>query len=108
MLLIEMPKLGILDEKQAAASAGPAPIARQSGNRKGKALIRAGQRQVRQALYIPTLLAIRFSADSNTKYEQLIKAGNAPKQAITAAMKKITIHASALLKKGRKWEPRVA
>jgi transposase len=108
MLLIEMPELGSLDEKQVAALAGLAPIARQSGNWKGKAFIRGGRRQVRQALYMPALVAIRFNADFKAKYEQLIKAGKAPKQAITAIMRKLVILANALLKKGRKWQTQVA
>ena len=108
MLLIEMPELGSLDEKQVAALAGLAPIARQSGNWKGKSFIRGGRQQVRQGLYMPALVAIRFNADLKTKYEQLIKAGKAPKQAITAVMRKIIILANALLKKGRKWQPQVA
>jgi transposase len=108
MLLIEMPELGSLDEKQVAALAGLAPIARQSGNWKGKSFIRGGRQQVRQGLYMPALVAIRFNADLKAKYEQLIKAGKAPKQAITAVMRKLIILANALLKKGRKWQTRVA
>ena len=108
MLLIEMPELGSLDEKQVAALAGLAPIARQSGNWKGKSFIRGGRQQVRQGLYMPDLVAIRFNADLKTKYEQLIKAGKAPKQAITAVMRKLIILANALLKKDRKWQTRVA
>ena len=88
--------------------AGLAPIARQSGNWKGKAFIRGGRRQVRQALYMPDLVAIRFNADFKAKYEQLIKAGKAPKQAITAVMRKFIILANAPLKKDKKWQPRVA
>jgi transposase len=108
MLLIEMPELGSLNEKQVAALAGLAPIARQSGNWKGKSFIRGGRQQVRQGLYMPALVAIRFNADLKAKYEQLIKAGKAPKQAITAVMRKLIILANALLKKGRQWQTRVA
>ena len=108
MLLIEMPELGSLNEKQVAALAGLAPIARQSGNWKGKSFIRGGRQQVRQGLYMPALVAIRFNADLKAKYEQLIKAGKAPKKAITAVMRKLIILANALLKKGRQWQTRVA
>jgi transposase len=104
MLLIEMPELGSLNEKQVAALAGLAPIARQSGNWKGKSFIRGGRQQVRQGLYMPALVAIRFNADLKAKYEQLIKAGKAPKKAITAVMRKLIILANALLKKGRQWQ----
>jgi transposase len=108
MLLIEMPELGSLNEKQVAALAGLAPIARQSGNWKGKSFIRGGRQQVRQGLYMPALVAIRFNADLKAKYEQLIKAGKAPKKAITAVMRKLIILANALLKKDRQWQTRVA
>ena len=108
MLLIEMPELGSLDEKQVAALAGLAPIARQSGNWKGKSFIRGGRQQVRQGLYMPALVAIRFNAELKAKYEQLIKAGKAPKQAITAVMRKLIILANALLKKGIQCQTRVA
>jgi transposase len=97
-----------LIKDQVAALAGLAPIARQSGNWKGKSFIRGGRQQVRQGLYMPALVAIRFNADLKTKYEQLIKAGKAPKQAITAVMRKLIILANALLKKDRKWQTRVA
>ena len=56
----------------------------------------------------PFTSAIRVNADLKAPYEQLIKAGKAPKQAITAVMRKLLILANALLKKGRKRQPRVA
>ncbi|MCA3366086.1 MAG: hypothetical protein INF79_10785 [Roseomonas sp.] len=57
---------------------------------------------------MPVLVAIRFDADFRTKYEQLITAGKTPKQAITVVMRKIIILANSLLKKGGRWQPRVA
>jgi transposase len=97
-----------LIKDQVAALAGLAPIVRQSGNWKGKSFIRGGRQQVWRGLYRPALVATRFNADLKTKYEQLIKAGKAPKQAITAVMRKLIILANALLKKGSKWQTRVA
>jgi len=49
-LLIEMPELGALEAGQAAALAGLAPIARQSGRWTGKAFIKGGRANVRNAL----------------------------------------------------------
>ncbi|MCA3324405.1 MAG: hypothetical protein INF75_12470 [Roseomonas sp.] len=57
---------------------------------------------------MPVLVAIRFDADFRAKYEQLITAGKTPKQAITVVMRKIIILANSLLKKGGRWQPRVA
>ena len=48
----------------------------------------------------------RFNADLAAKDEQLIKAGKAPRQAITAVMRKLIILAHALLKNGIKWQER--
>ena len=60
-MLIDMPELGTLDSKQVASLAGFAPIARDSGQHRGKRHIRGGRAQLRQALYMPALVATRFS-----------------------------------------------
>ena len=60
-MLIEIPELGTLDSKQIASLAGLAPIARDSGQHSGKRHIRGGCAQLRQALYMPALVATRFN-----------------------------------------------
>jgi transposase len=107
MLVTEMPELGRLDPKQAASLAGLAPIARQSGRWKGKSFVQGGRAHVRQALYMPALVAMRFNPDLKQKYGQLIAAGKAPKQAITAIMRKLIVLANAILKAGRTWQPKL-
>jgi transposase len=104
-LLIDMPELGTLAQGQAASLAGLAPVARQSGTWTGRAFIRGGRANVRQALYMPALVAMRFNPDLKAKYDQLKVAGKAPKVAITAIMRKLVVLANALLKAGRKWQP---
>lgn len=108
MLITEMPELGSLGAKQAAALAGLAPIARQSGQWKGKAFVQGGRKQVRRSLYMPALVAMRFNPDLKAKYNQLVAAGKAPKQAITAIMRKIIVLANALIKSDRPWKNRMA
>ena len=61
-LLVEMPELGALAHKGAASLAGLAPIARDSGQHRGKRCIRGGRAPLRQALYMPALVAVRFNA----------------------------------------------
>lgn len=107
MLVTEMPELGRLDPKQAASLAGLAPIARQSGRWTGKSFVQGGRAHVRQALYMPALVAMRFNPDLKHKYQQLITAGKAPKQAITAIMRKLIVLANAILKAGRTWQPKL-
>ena len=107
-MLIEMPELGTMDNKCAASLAGLAPVARDSGQHSGKRFIRAGRAHLRQALYMPALVAIRFNADMKTKYQALVAAGKPPKVAITAVMRKLLILANALLREHRNWTPKSA
>ncbi|TPG39915.1 IS110 family transposase [Roseomonas nepalensis] len=107
-MLIEMPELGAMDNKCAASLAGLAPVARDSGQHSGKRFIRAGRAHLRQALYMPALVAIRFNADMKAKYQALVAAGKPPKVAITAVMRKLLILANALLREHRNWTPKPA
>jgi transposase len=107
-LIATMPELGSLDNKQAASLAGLAPVARQSGQWKGKSFIRGGRANVRQALYMPALVAARFNPDLKAKYQQLVTAGKPAKIAITAVMRKLVVTANALLKADRCWQQSLA
>lgn len=107
-MLIDMPELGTLDSKQVASLAGLAPIARDSGQHRGKRHIRGGRAQLRQALYMPALVATRFNPDMKAKYTALVAAGKPAKVAITAIMRKLVILANALLKAKRNWAPKPA
>jgi len=104
-IVATMPELGSLDNKQAASLAGLAPVARQSGQWKGKSFIRGGRANVRQALYMPALVAARFNPDLKAKYQQLVAAGKPAKIAITTVMRKLVVIVNALLKADRLWNP---
>jgi len=104
-MLVEMPELGALEHKCAASLAGLAPIARDSGQRSGKRFIRGGRAHLRHALYMPALVAVRFSAAMKAKYDALRAAGKPPKVALTAIMRKLIILANALIRDGRIWSP---
>lgn len=105
-LLIEMPELGRLENRCVASLAGLAPIARESGQHTGKRFIRGGRAALRQALYMPALVAIRFNPDMKAKYQAFIAAGKPAKVAITAIMRKLAILANALLRRGTTWQPK--
>jgi transposase len=107
-LLIEMPELGSLEGKQAASLAGLAPVARQSGTWKGHAFIQGGRAFLRQALYMPALVASRFNPDLKAAYARLLKAGKPAKVAITAVMRKLLLIANALLRDNRLWSEKTA
>jgi transposase len=107
-LLADMPELGQLEPKQAASLAGLAPMARESGTWRGKSFIRGGRAHVRQALYMPALVAMRFNEPLKIKYRALTEAGKPAKVAITAIMRKLIVLANALLRNDRKWSPHLA
>ncbi|MDF0546747.1 IS110 family transposase [Sphingobium sp. H39-3-25] len=103
-LIVTMPELGTLDGKEAASLAGLAPVARQSGQWKGKSFIRGGRANVRQALFMPALIAARFNPDLKSKYQQMVADGKPAKVAITTLMRKLVVTANALLKADRLWQ----
>ncbi len=107
-LLIDMPELGTMDAKQAASLAGLAPVTRQSGTWQGKSFIQGGRANLRQAIYMPALVAIRFNPPLKAKYLALRQAGKPAKVAIVAIMRKLVIIANALLRDTRTWTPEVA
>lgn len=108
IMLVEMPELGTLEHPCAASLAGLAPIARDSGQHRGKRFIRGGRAHLRQAIYMPALVAVRFNPSLKAKYDALRAAGKAPKLALTAVMRKLVILANALLRDNRPWSAETA
>jgi transposase len=102
-MLIDMPELGSMDAKRTASLGGLAPMTRQSGKWQGKSRIQGGRAALRQALYMPALVAIRFNAPLKAAYLGLRKAGKPAKVAIVAIMRKLLIVANALLRDNRMW-----
>jgi transposase len=100
-----MPELGALEHKCAASLAGLAPVARDSGRHRGQRCIRGGRAPLRQALYLPALVAVRFDAALKARYQALRAAGKPPKVALVAIMRKLLILANALIRDGRTWTP---
>ena len=108
VLLIDMPELGSMDAKHAASLAGLAPVTRQSGQWRGKAFIQGGRATLRQAIYMPALVAIRFNPPLKAKYDALRAKGKPAKLAITAVMRRLITLANALLRDNRKWTETMA
>lgn len=106
LILVDMPEIGALDSKQVASLAGLAPMSKSSGKWQGKARIQGGRPDLRHAIFMPALVAIRFNPDLKVKYDQLVAAGKEKKVAITAVMRKLLVLANALLRDHRKWAER--
>ncbi len=108
MILVDMPEIGTLDGKQVASLAGLSPMSQSSGKWQGKARIQGGRPNLRHAIFMPALVAIRFNPDLKAKYDQLVATGKEKKVAITAVMRKRLVFANALLRDHRKWAEKVA
>jgi transposase len=107
-ILIECPEIGTLTRKQIASLAGLAPMTRQSGQWRGKAFIQGGRKHLRDALYMPALVAARFNPDLRQKYQAMTSAGKPAKVALTALMRKLLELANALIGQDRRWLPKTA
>lgn len=107
-ILVECPELGTLTRKQIASLAGLAPMTRQSGQWRGAAFIQGGRKFLRDALYMPALVAARHNPDLRRRYHAMIKAGKPAKVALTALMRKLIELANALVQQDRKWTPKPA
>jgi Transposase IS116/IS110/IS902 family len=82
----------------------PALITRQSGSWRVQSFINGGRAQLRQALFMPALVAIRSNPPLKAKYPALRKPA---KVAIVAIMRKLIVIANALLRDVM-WAPELA
>lgn len=99
MLLVGMPELGTLNRSQCAALAGVAPYDDDSGKCQGRRFIQGGRAEVRSALYMAALSAVRFNPVLKATYQRLREAKKPAKLALTAVMRKLLIYLNSLLKK---------
>jgi transposase len=104
-LLALLPELGRRDSKAIAALAGLAPVAQDSGKRRGQRCIGGGRAVVRCALYMATLVASRHNPVIRKFYRRLLAAGKARKLALTAAMRKLLVILNAMLRDHTAWNP---
>lgn len=107
-ILIELPEVGTLRQKKAASLTGLAPMTQQSGKWRGKARIQGGRKPLRDALYMPALVAVKHNPDMRAKYQDMITKGKPPKVALTTIMRKLIELANALIKADREWAQNTA
>ncbi|MDP4303009.1 transposase, partial [Leptothrix discophora] len=105
VLLAELPELGQLDRRRAAALVGVAPLNRDSGQMRGQRAIWGGRAEVRRTLYMATLVAVRHCAVFRVFYERLLANGKRKKVALVAAMRKLIGVLNAIAKQRSRWVP---
>jgi transposase len=106
MLLSHLPELGSLNRQEIAALAGVAPWDVQSGTWSGRSRIWGGRAEVRAALYMAALTAMRCNKTIQTFAERLTATGKAFKVVATACMRKILVILNTMLKENTKWQSR--
>jgi transposase len=104
-LLGLLPELGKLTGKQVSALAGLAPRARDSGTIRGARTIFGGRAEVRTALYMASVSAMRFNPDLKAFYQRLRESGKAAKVALVAVSRKLLTIANAMIRDMTHWTP---
>ena len=107
-LLADLPGLGTLTGQPIAAPVGLAPVARDSGTRRGKRSIAGGRARVRSVLYRAALSAARFNPASRAVRGRLRAAGQAAKVVSVAVARKPLVLLNARPRDGQPWNPNLA
>jgi transposase len=103
-LCASLPELGRLNRRKISALAGVAPYNCDSGKFAGQRRCWGGRADVRTALYMATLSAVRFNAVIRPFYQRLLRAGKAKKLALTACMRKLLTILNAMVRDQTQWD----
>ena len=104
-LIAQLPELGRLNPREIAALVGVAPFNQDSGQWRGRRRVWGGRSQVRRALYMAVVAAVRFNPVIRTFYQRLRQAGKPAKVALTAGMRKLLVILNAMTRDGQPWQP---
>jgi transposase len=97
----ELPEIGILSNKAIAKLAGLAPIADDSGKRKGKRFTRGGREGVRTILFLVAATAARYDENLRTFRDRLLKAGKEKMVVRIALARKLLVILNAKAREAR-------
>jgi len=84
-LMAELPEIGLVSNKAVAKLAGLAPLADDSGRRKGQRHIRGGRQRVRSILFLVAGIARKYDASLDDFHRRLTEAGK-PKMVVRIAL----------------------
>jgi transposase len=106
VLMAALPELGQLNRREIGKLVGVAPLNNDSGKMRGRRSVWGGRADVRSALYMAALSAVRFDPVIKGFHERLRAAGKPAKVALVACMRKMLCILNAVIKSGTAWEPR--
>ncbi len=84
-VMADMPEIGTLSNKAVAKLAGLAPLARDSGKKHGKRVVRGGRRQLRAVLFVVAGGVAHHHPDF-AAFQQRLSAAGKPKRVIRVAL----------------------
>lgn len=103
-LMAALPELGELSHEQISKLVGVAPLNCDSGKLKGKRVTWGGRADVRCALYMAALSAVRYNPVIKAFYDRLLSKGKPKKVALVACMHKLLTILNAIMKSGKPWD----
>jgi len=106
-LISNMPELGYITNKEAAALVGVAPVNRESGAFQGKRRIRGGRHQVRTVMFMAMMSAMQCNPVFKSTYQRLVAAGKPKKVAIIACVRKMIVILNSMVRDGVMWESKM-
>ena len=101
----DVPELGKVDGEQISALIGVAPFNKDSGQMRGQRGIWGGRRNVRNVLYMATLVATRCNPVIKAFYQRLLADHKPKKVALVACMRKLLVILNAMVRDGTYWDP---
>lgn len=107
MLIAEMPEIGTITGGEAAGLTGLAPVAHDSGTRRGKRAIADGHSALRHVKFQAALVAAHHNPSLKSFADRLRRAGKPHNVVFTAVARKPIIIANALCISTRKWVAQV-
>ena len=99
-----MPELGRLDRRSIAKLVGVAPLANDSGLRRGKRSTWGGRAAVRSVVYMAALVATQHNPVIRAFYTRLLAEGKPKKVALVACMRKLLTILNAMLRDSKSWD----
>lgn len=103
MIIAQLPELGRIAAAKLSALVGLAPFNNDSGASRGTRSIRGGRADVRTALYMATVTAVRCNPVIRAFHQRLRNAGKPPKVALVAAMHKLLLILNAIMRSRTPW-----
>jgi len=103
-LIANLPELGTLDRRKIAALVGVAPFTRQSGQWQGKSFIGGGRPNVRAALFIATMSAVRHNPTIRAFRQRLLAKGKPKMVVMVACMRKLLTILNAIVRDQKPWQ----